>query len=122
MIEITREDFSVDEAIGKMKNPRVGAILTYVGTVREFPKGLGLQFESSSDVLERLEEIREMTISTFNVEDVAMVHRTGFLRPSENILLVAVSASHRGAAFDACQRIIDEIKVLHESWAKEVLK
>jgi len=122
MIEITGEDFSVDEAIGKMKNPRVGAVLAYVGTVRQFAGGLGLQFESSSDVLERLEEIREMTISKFNVEDVAMVHRTGFLRPSENILLVAVSASHRGAAFDACQRIIDEIKVLHKSWAKEVLE
>jgi molybdopterin synthase catalytic subunit len=121
MIEITREDFSVDEAIRKMKNPGVGAILTYVGTVREFPGGLGLQFESSSDFLDRLEEIREMTISTFNVEDVAMVHRTGFLRPAENILLVAVSASHRRAAFDACERIIDEIKVLHESWAREVL-
>ena len=122
MIEITREDFSVDEAVRKMKNPGVGVVLAYVGMVRQFPGGLGLQFESSSDVLERLKEIREMTMSTFNVEDVAMVHRTGFLRPSENILLVAVSASHRWAAFDACQRIIDEIKVLHESWAKEVLK
>ena len=121
MIQITREDFSVDEAIRKMKTRKVGAVLAYVGTVRQFPRGLGLQFESSSDVLDRLEEIREMTISTFNVEDVAIVHRTGFLRLSENILLVAVSASHRGAAFDACQRIIDEIKVLHESWAKEVL-
>lgn len=121
MIQITREDFSVDEAVRKMKSPSVGAILAYVGTVRQFPGGLGLQFESSSDVLDRLEEIREMTISTFNVEDVAIVHRTGFLRLSDNILLVAVSASRRGAAFDACKRIIDEIKVLHESWAREVL-
>jgi molybdopterin synthase catalytic subunit len=61
-----------------------------------------------------------MAISAFDVEDVAIIHRTGFLRLSDNILLVAVSASHRGAAFDACQRIIDEIKTLHESWAREV--
>lgn len=120
MIQIRREDFSVDEAVRKMKNPGVGAILAYVGTVREFPGGTGLEFESSSNAWQRLEEIREMTMSTFNIEDVAIIHRTGFLRPSENILLVAVSASHRVAAFDACKRIIDEIKVLHESWAKEV--
>lgn len=120
MIQLTKEDFSVDEAVRMMKNPGVGAILTYVGTVREFPEGLGLEFESKSEALEKLEEIREMTISTFDVEDVAIIHRTGFVRLSDNILLVAVSASHRGAAFDACQRIIDEIKVLHESWAKEV--
>ncbi len=120
MIQLTKEDFSVDEAVGRMKNPGVGVILTYVGMVREFPEGLGLEFESSSDALERLEDIREMAISAFDVEDVAIIHRTGFLRLSDNILLVAVSASHRGAAFDACQRIIDEIKTLHESWAKEV--
>jgi len=120
MIQLTKEDFSVDEAVRRMKNPGVGVILTYVGAVREFPEGLGLEFESSSDALERLEDIREMAISMFDVEDVAIIHRTGFLRLSDNILLVAVSASHRGAAFDACQRIIDEIKTLHESWAKEV--
>jgi len=120
MIQLTKEDFSVDEALRMMKNPGVGAVLTYVGMVREFPEGLGLEFESKSEALEKLEDIREMAISTFDVEDVAIIHRTGFLRLSDNILLVAVSASHRGAAFDACQRIIDEIKTLHESWAKEV--
>lgn len=120
MIEIRREDFSVDEAVRKMKNPKVGVVLTYVGTVREFPEGLGLEFESSSNALERLEEIREITMGEFNVEDVAIIHRTGFLRLSENILLVAISASHREAAFDACKQIIDQIKVLHESWTKEV--
>ncbi len=120
MIQLTKEDFSVDEALRMMKNPGVGAVLTYVGMVREFPEGLGLEFESKSEALEKLEDIREMAISTFDVEDVAIIHRTGFLRLLDNILLVAVSASHRGAAFDACQRIIDEIKTLHESWAKEV--
>jgi molybdopterin synthase catalytic subunit len=120
MIQLTKEDFSVDEALRGMKDPGVGAMLTYVGTVREFPEGLGLEFESSGDAFERLEDIREMTISAFDVKDVAIIHRTGFLRVSDNILLVAVSAPHRGAAFDACRRIIDEIKALHESWAKEV--
>ncbi|TET43022.1 MAG: molybdenum cofactor biosynthesis protein MoaE [Dehalococcoidia bacterium] len=120
MIEIRREDFSVDEAVRKMKNPKVGVVLTYVGTVREFPEGLGLEFESSSNARRRLEEIREITMGEFNIEDVAIIHRTGFLRLSENILLVAISASHREAAFDACKQIIDQIKVLHESWTKEV--
>jgi molybdopterin synthase catalytic subunit len=76
MIQLTKEDFSVDEAVRRMKNPGVGAILTYVGMVRELPESVGLEFESSSDALERLEDIRGMAISMFDVEDVAIIHRT----------------------------------------------
>jgi molybdopterin synthase catalytic subunit len=122
MIEIRREDFSVDEITKRMKDPKIGAISIYLGTVREFPSGNGLEFEDDNQAVRKLEEIEKRAIGRFDVKDVAIVHRVGFLGISENILLIAVSASHRGSAFDACRSIIDDIKDLHKSWGKEVPK
>jgi len=122
MIEIRREDFSVDEITKNMKDPKIGAISIYLGTVREFPSGNGLEFEDDNHAVRKLEEIEKRAIDRFDVEDVAIVHRVGFLGISENILLVAVSASHREPAFNACRSIIDDIKDFHKSWGKEVPK
>ena len=122
MIEIRRKDFSVDEITKKMKNPKIGAISIYLGTVREFPGGLGLEFDDDNHAVRKLEEIEKRAIDKFDVEDVAIVHRVGFLGISENIVIIAVSASHREPAFDACRSIIEDIKDLHKSWGKEVPK
>ena len=122
MIEIGREDFSVDDITKKMRNPKIGAISIYLGTVREFPRGLGLEFEDDNHAARKLEEIEKRAIDRFDVEEVAIVHRVGFLGISENILLVAVSAAHREPAFNACRSIIDDIKDFHKSWGKEVPK
>jgi len=122
MIEIRREDFSVDEITKKMKNPKIGAISIYLGTVREFPAGNGLEFEDDNHAVRKLEEIEKRAINKFDVADVAIVHRVGFLGISENIVLVAVSAYHREPAFDACRSIIDDIKDFHKSWGKKVPK
>jgi len=122
MIEIRKEDFSVDEIVGRMKSPKIGAIIAYVGTVREFPEGAGLKFNVDDNAIQKLEEIRKDAIDRYDIEDVAIIHRVGSLSISENILLVAVSASHRWAAFDACKSIINDIKDFHKSWKKEVRK
>ncbi len=122
MIEIRREDFCVDEIIKKMKAPKIGALSIYLGTVRESPEGVGLEFAANDQAAQKLREIRERAINRFDVEDVAIMHRVGFLGVSENIVLVAVSASHRESAFSACRSIIDDIKDLHKSWGKVVSK
>ena len=122
MIEIRKEDFCVDEIIKKMKTPKIGALSIYLGTVREFPEGVGLEFADNNQAAEKLREIRERVISRFDVEDVAIIHRVGLLGVSENIVLVAVSASRREAAFSACTSTIDYIKDLHKSWVKVVSK
>lgn len=122
MIEIRREDFCVDEIIKSMKAPQIGALSIYLGTVREFPEGVGLEFERNDQAAQQLEEIRERAINRYDIDDVAIVHRVGFLGVSENIVLVAVSAAHREPAFSACRSIIDDVKELHKSWAKSVSK
>ena len=122
MVEIRRKNFDIDEIIKKMHNPKIGAISVYLGTVREFPEGMGLEFEENDSAVQELEQIEKRAIDRFDIEDISIIHRTGFLGISENILLVAVSASHREPAFDACRRIIDEIKDLHKSWGRELSK
>jgi molybdopterin synthase catalytic subunit len=122
MIEIRREDFSIDEVTERLKGPGIGAISIYLGTVREFPEGLGVEFEENNHAVHRLEDIAGRAIHRFDVRDVAIIHRVGLLGISENILLVAVSAAHRGPAFDACRSIIDDIKDFHKSWGREVRK
>jgi molybdopterin synthase catalytic subunit len=122
MIEIRKEDFSVDEIIKRIKDPKIGAISIYLGTVREFPSGNGLEFEDDNHAVRKLEEIERRAIDKFDIENVAIVHRVGFLGISENIVLIAVSASHREPAFDACRSIIEDIKDFHKSWGKEVPK
>jgi len=112
----------INEIVKKMKSPKIGAILTYLGTVREVPEGSGLEFEDNENAIQKLKEIEKRVIDRFAIEDVAIIHRVGFLSVSESILLIAVSASHRWAAFDACKCIIDEIKDFHKSWKKEVRK
>ena len=120
MIQIRREDFDIDEIIKKMHNPKIGAISIYLGTVREFSEGMGLEFEDDNRAVLKLKEIEKRAINRFDIEDISIIHRTGFLGISENILLVAVSASHREPAFNACRSIIDEIKDLHKSWGRDV--
>jgi molybdopterin synthase catalytic subunit len=122
MVEIVRKDFDIDDITKKMHNPKIGAISVYLGTVREFPGGIGLEFEENDSAVRELEQIEKRAIDRFDIEDISIIHRTGFLGISENILLVAVSASHREPAFDACRRIIDEIKNLHKSWGRELSK
>lgn len=122
MVEIRQENFSIDEITKKMQGPKIGATAIYVGTVRELPDGVGTEFAENNSAVRELEEIEERAINSFDIDDVAIIHRTGYLGISENILLIAVSAAHRGPAFDACRRIIDEIKDLHKSWGKELSK
>ena len=124
MIKITDRDFSVEEIIGGMNNPKVGGIVTYLGTVRSFSGGREverIEFDANEDATSKISEIEKKVLEDFDVEDVAIVHRVGRLKVGDKILLVAVSASHRQPAFAACMSIIDAIKVIHSDWAREVL-
>ena len=123
MIEVRKGDFSADEFIAGMKKPEIGAIVVYVGTVRNFSAGKQIEsLEFAVDdrtISKRLEEIEKAARDNFDIADIVIVHRVGTLRVSDNILLIAVSAAHRESAFNACGYIIDNIKIAHALWSKE---
>ncbi|MDI6639608.1 MAG: molybdenum cofactor biosynthesis protein MoaE [Methanocellales archaeon] len=123
MIEIRESDFSIDDVIARMKKREVGAIVTFLGTVRGRSKGREvekLQFETYKEMaMGGLGEIKEIAMRRFEIEDVAIIHRVGALAVSENIVLIAVSAEHRKDAFAACEFLIDELKNVVPIWKKE---
>jgi len=123
MIRITCDDFSVDEELIRIKKPSVGGIVTFVGTVRDSSEEGSverMEIEAYTEMAERqLTIIRDEAQEKFAIENVLVVHRYGDLKVGDNIVLVAVSAGHREAAFDACEYVIDELKKRVPIWKRE---
>ena len=123
MIRVTKNDFSVDEEIKRLKTPSVGGIVTFVGVVRAESEGQrvdSMEIEVYPGMAEKqLQIVREEAIKKFSVEEILVVHRYGNLRVGDNIVLISVSAGHRDSAFHACKYVIDELKKRVPIWKKE---
>lgn len=121
MIRIQQEDFDVAAEVEALSGRTgVGAIATFTGFVRA-ENGL------SALVLEHYPAMTEREIAR-HIEEahgrwpllgVAVVHRVGRLRPGERIVFVAVAAAHRHAAFEACEFLMDYLKVHAPFWKQE---
>ncbi len=123
MIRVTRDDFSVDEELMRIKKPSVGGLVVFVGTVRDKSEAghvERMEIEVYPEMAERqLTLIRGEALAKFGVDNVLVVHRYGDLKVGDNIVLVVVSAEHREAAFDACRYVIDELKKRVPIWKRE---
>ena len=123
MIRVTRNDFSVDEELKRVKTPSVGGIVTFVGVVRADSEGQrvdSMEIEVYPEMAEKqLQTIRGEAIKKFSVEEILIVHRYGNLMVGDNIVLIAISAGHRDSAFDACRYVIDELKKRVPIWKRE---
>ena len=101
----------------------VGAVVTFVGTVRDVNEGDAvstLELEHYPGMTEKaLEAIEAEARARFDVRGILVVHRVGPLAPGDPIVLVAVTSAHRGAAFDACRFVMDYLKTRAPFWKKE---
>ncbi len=124
-VHIQGDDFAVDEEIAKIKavSNRIGGIVAFLGTARDFSKGreiLKIEFEHYPQMAEKvLAEIRQKALKEFNIIEVAIIHRVGTIRIGENIVLIIVAAEHRQDAFHACAWCIDALKKTAPIWKKE---
>ena len=110
---ITEEDFSIDEFVRKMKKPEIGAIVSYLGMVRDEDseiKGMEIRI-SEGEAGEELENLKRKALDKFDIEAVEIVHREGSLKVGDNIALILVGAKHRKEAFRACEYLIDVLKM-----------
>ncbi len=125
MIKVTSEDIPVEATINSLRDPDCGAVMSYLGTVRSYLEGkqsLGLSFEvADNEMLQSLQRLEADALQKFEIKQISIVHRTGSFAVSDEILLIAISAGHRGPAFDACRYLIDGIKELHAVWKRENL-
>ena len=120
MIKITAEDISIDEMVKRAKSDDAGAIVTFLGSVRD--DGIKrMQVEAFSEAaLAELQAIRDEAINRFSLKSVQVVHRTGSLLVGESIVAIVCSAGHREEAFAGCRYIIEELKKRAPIWKKEI--
>lgn len=117
---ITKEDFSIDELVRKMKKPEIGAIVTFLGTVRADGGIQGMNIEVyKAMAVDELEKLEREAHEKFEIEAVEIVHREGALNVGENIVIILVGAKHRKEAFRACEYLIDELKKRVPIWKQE---
>jgi len=123
MIKIKKENFSVDDILDRITTKSTGATVTFVGIVRSTSKGKivkKIEIQVYKDMAQKqLKNIRNEAIKRFGVEEIAIIHRYGSLKVSERIMMIAVIASHRQEAFEACRYVLEEIKKRVPIWKKE---
>lgn len=123
-VRITREAFSVDEAIKLVETDEAGGYVVFLGKVRNENRGrrvLKLIYEAYEEMaLKEMEEIRKEALEKFPILDILIWHRVGELEVGEDTILIVASGKHRGEAFDACRWAIDEVKKRVPVWKKEV--
>lgn len=125
LARIQAEDFDMaaETRLCAGGNNGVGGIATFAGRVRDNAKGKSIErieigcYESMA--LKELEKVRAEAVEKFAVINVTVVHRTGVLRPGEQIVGIVAAAGHRDAAFAACRYAIDELKKRVPIWKKE---
>ena len=104
---------------------RYGATASFIGTMRDFNDGdqiHGMTLEHYPGMTEKhLDKIVNEAMSRWDIIDCLLIHRVGDLFPDDPIVLVAVWSAHRGAAFDGCRFIMEELKSRAPFWKKEKL-
>ena len=124
-IRIQEADFDLSAEIKALRKDdlRVGAVVTFVGTVRDMNDGSkvkGMTLEHYPGMTEKaLEEIITQAKARWDIYKTLVIHRVGPLLPEDQIVLVAVTSAHRGEAFAACEFIMDYLKTAAPFWKKE---
>ena len=124
-IRVQVEDFDVGAEISQLRMARkdVGALVSFVGQVRDVNEGDAvsqLTLEHYPGMTEKsLAGIVEQAKKRWDIFDALIIHRVGTMQPTEQIVLVAVSGAHRGEAFKACEFVMDYLKTEAPFWKKE---
>lgn len=124
-IRIQEADFDISAEIAALRkgDPRVGAVASFLGTVRDMNDGSHVKemvLEHYPGMTEKaLEEIIAQAKARWDIFNALVIHRIGPLSPEDQIVLVAVTSAHRGEAFAACEFIMDYLKTAAPFWKKE---
>ena len=122
LAEIRDEPLSLDEVRAAVSDPGAGAIVLFVGTVRDQDGGQGvvrLSYSAHPSAAAELHRVAEKVVAEFGVLALAAVHRTGELDIGDLAVVAAVSCPHRGEAFEACRMLIDTLKHEVPIWKRQ---
>ncbi len=124
-ISVQTEDFDAGGELAQMRlaHPEVGALVSFVGQVRDLNDGAmvsGMHLEHYPGMTEKaLSDIASQAMQRWELADALVIHRYGDLKPLDQIVLVVVASAHRQAAFAACEFIMDFLKTEAPFWKKE---
>ena len=124
-VEIREGDFDLAAEVAALRDGDggVGAVVAFVGTVRDRNDGAAiasLELEHYPGMTEAaIEAMVDEATRRFEIRAARVVHRVGVLAPMAQIVLVAVTAAHRGQAFQACEFLMDYLKTQAPFWKKE---
>ena len=125
-VAIQQQDFELSAEIAALRqgDARVGAVCSFVGTVRDRNEGdavATLELEHYPGMTEKsIEAMIDAAMARFDIYAARVVHRVGLLQPLDQIVLVAVTSAHRGESFQACEFLMDYLKTQAPFWKKEV--
>ena len=124
-VSIQSEDFDLSAEIAALRegDARVGAVCSFVGTVRDRNDGSTvhtLELEHYPGMTEKaIESMIDEAHRRFDIFAARVVHRVGQMEPLDQIVLVAVTSAHRGESFQACEFLMDYLKTQAPFWKKE---
>jgi molybdopterin synthase catalytic subunit len=119
LLDIRDTDLSVDEVLTAVADPRAGGIAVFIGAVRDHDEArpvAELGYSAHPSALAELRRVAEAIVAAYPVCGLAAVHRTGDLAVGDLAVVVAVSCAHRGEAFEAARRLIDDLKAEVPLW------
>jgi molybdopterin synthase catalytic subunit len=114
---------SVDECLAAVSDPAAGGITVFVGTVREQDDARSvdrLEYAAHPSAAAELDRVARTVAAEVPVVAIAAQHRVGNLAIGDLAVVVAVSAAHRGEAFAACRRMIDDLKATVPIWKHQM--
>ena len=118
-------DLSAEVAALRKQDPRVGAVCSFIGTVRDRTAGepgaiASMELEHYPGMTEKsIEAMIDAAHQRFDIFGARVIHRVGLLRPLDQIVMVAVTSKHRGESFQACEFLMDYLKTQAPFWKKE---
>jgi len=118
-------DLSTEVALLRAQDPRVGAVCSFIGTVRDRTAGTpgsirSMELEHYPGMTEKsIEAMIDAALKRFDIYGARVIHRVGLLQPLDQIVLVAVTSAHRGESFKACEFLMDYLKTQAPFWKKE---
>jgi molybdopterin synthase catalytic subunit len=124
-VSIQTEDFDLAAEVAALRqgDGRVGAVCSFVGTVRDRNDGQSvstMELEHYPGMTEKsIEAMIDAAHRRFDFLGARVIHRVGLLHPLDQIVLVVVSSAHRGESFQACEFLMDYLKTQAPFWKKE---
>lgn len=124
-VSIQTVDFDLGAEVTALRagDAGVGAVASFIGTVRDRNDGQGvsaMELEHYPGMTEKaIEAMIDEAFKRFDIRAARVIHRVGRLLPLDQVVMVAVSSAHRGAAFQACEFLMDYLKTQAPFWKKE---